>query len=31
MGDNVQHADGANNVEGLDRYNDAKYLLVLLV
>ncbi len=27
----MQHADGAYNVEGLDRYNDANYLLLLLV
>ena len=31
MGDEVEHADGAYNVEGLDRYNDANYLLRLLV
>ena len=31
MGDEVEHADGAYNVEGLDRYNDANYLLMLLV
>ncbi len=31
MGDDVEHANGAYNVEGLDRYNDANYLLMLLV
>jgi hypothetical protein len=31
VGDDVEHADGAYNVEGLDRYNDANYLLMLLV
>ncbi len=30
MGDDVQHADGAYNVEH-NRYNTAKYLLLLLV
>ena len=31
MGEEVEHADGAYNVKGLDRYNDANYLLRLLV
>jgi hypothetical protein len=31
VGDDVQYADGANNQEGLHRYNDTKYLLLLLV
>jgi hypothetical protein len=31
VGDDVEHADGAYNVDGLDRYNDANYLLMLLV
>jgi hypothetical protein len=31
VGNEVEHADGAYNVEGLDRYNDANYLLRLLV